>query len=47
MIAGLPRVFALDRRRVHERAIARFGAGRMAEEYEAVYRRLIERGSNP
>jgi len=35
-------VFSLDRRRVHERAVARFGAARMVEEYVAVYSRLVE-----
>ena len=44
MIAGLPRVFALDRRRVHDRAVARFGARRMVEEYEALYYRLVGKG---
>ena len=42
MIAGLDRVFALDRRRVHAQAVSRFGAARMVEEYEAVYRRVLE-----
>jgi glycosyltransferase involved in cell wall biosynthesis len=47
MVAGLTRVFALDRRRVYERAVARFGVKRMAQEYEAVYRRLVGAGSRP
>jgi glycosyltransferase involved in cell wall biosynthesis len=38
--AGLPRVLALDRRRVRERAVQRFGVDRMVDEYEAIYRRL-------
>jgi glycosyltransferase involved in cell wall biosynthesis len=42
MVNDLPRVFSLDRRRVHERAVARFGAARMVEEYLAVYSRLVE-----
>jgi glycosyltransferase involved in cell wall biosynthesis len=42
MTALLPRVLALDRRRVRERAVARFGVDRMVGEYEAVYRRLVE-----
>jgi glycosyltransferase involved in cell wall biosynthesis len=42
MALGLPRVMALDRRRVRDRAVARFGVDRMVREYEAVYRRLIE-----
>jgi len=41
LAAGLPAVFALDRRRVHERAAARFGVDRMVSEYEAVYTRLV------
>jgi len=42
MVNDLPRVFGLDRRRVRERAVARFGAARMVEEYVAVYSRLVE-----
>jgi len=42
MVRGLPRVFDLDRRRVHERAVARFGTSRMVDEYIAVYTRLVE-----
>ena len=45
MQQGLSRVFALDRRRVRERGIARFGAMRMVDEYISVYERLIENGS--
>ena len=41
LVAGLPAVFALDRRRVRERAVARFGVERMVTEYEAVYRQLV------
>ena len=41
MVNGLPRVFDLDRRRVRERAVARFGVERMVDEYIAVYRRLV------
>ena len=41
MTEGLARVLALDRRRVRERAVARFGVDRMVEEYEAVYRQLV------
>jgi glycosyltransferase involved in cell wall biosynthesis len=44
MVAGLARVLALDRQRVHDRAVARFGGSRMAEEYEAVYYRLVGKG---
>jgi glycosyltransferase involved in cell wall biosynthesis len=42
MVAGLPRVCALDRRRVHERAVERFGVERMVNEYVAVYQRIVE-----
>ena len=42
MINGLPRVFDLDRRRVREQAVARFGVARMVDEYIAVYTRLVE-----
>jgi glycosyltransferase involved in cell wall biosynthesis len=41
LAAGLPRVFALDRRRVRERAVARFGVDRMVAEYETIYRQLL------
>jgi glycosyltransferase involved in cell wall biosynthesis len=48
MVNELPRVFGLDRRRVRERAAARFGVQRMVDEYIAVYRRIVEvhRGSH-
>jgi glycosyltransferase involved in cell wall biosynthesis len=42
MANELPRVFDLDRRRVRERAVARFGAARMVEEYVSVYTRIVE-----
>ena len=42
MIRGLSRVFDLDRRRVHEQAVARFGTRRMVTEYLAVYSRIVE-----
>jgi glycosyltransferase involved in cell wall biosynthesis len=42
MVNGLPRVFDLDRRRVRERAVVRFGVERMVDEYIAVYRRLVD-----
>src|SRR5499427_10996942 len=42
MANELPRVFDLDRRRVRERAVERFGAARMVDEYINVYRRIIE-----
>jgi glycosyltransferase involved in cell wall biosynthesis len=41
LAAGLPEVFALDRQRVRDRAVARFGIDRMVDEYIAVYERLI------
>ncbi len=41
MVAGLDRVLALDRRRVREQAVAKFGVDRMAREYEAAYRKII------
>ena len=43
MASGLERVFALDRRRVREEAVRRFGADRMVEEYVDVYRRIVSR----
>ena len=42
MTRDLSRVMALDRRRVRERAVARFGVARMVDEYIAVYRRIME-----
>jgi glycosyltransferase involved in cell wall biosynthesis len=42
IVAGLPQVYALDRRRVRERAVERFGVERMVNEYVAVYRRIVE-----
>jgi glycosyltransferase involved in cell wall biosynthesis len=42
MANELPRVFDLDRRRVRERAVARFGAARMVDEYARVYSRIVE-----
>jgi glycosyltransferase involved in cell wall biosynthesis len=44
MVSGLGRALALDRRTVHARAVARFGAARMVDEYAAVYRRLVSAG---
>jgi glycosyltransferase involved in cell wall biosynthesis len=41
MAAGLAGVFALDRRRIHTHAVARFGVDRMVDEYVAVYRRVV------
>jgi len=42
MVNELPRVFDLDRRRVRQRAVERFGIARMADEYIAVYGRLVK-----
>ena len=42
MVEELPRVFDLDRRRIRQNAVARFGIGRMVDEYVAVYRKLVE-----
>ena len=42
LVSGLPHVLALDRRRVRDAAVARFGVDRMVDEYVNVYRRLIE-----
>ena len=42
MASGLSRVFALDRREVHERAVAKFGVERMVREYEAAYQRVVD-----
>jgi glycosyltransferase involved in cell wall biosynthesis len=42
MVDDLPRVLGLDRRRVRDRAVARFGAARMVDEYLSVYSRLVE-----
>ncbi len=42
MVNELGRVFELDRRRVRERAVERFGIDRMVDGYVAVYRRIVE-----
>jgi glycosyltransferase involved in cell wall biosynthesis len=42
MVSGLTRVFALDRRRVWQQAVARFGVARMVREYAAVYQQVVE-----
>jgi glycosyltransferase involved in cell wall biosynthesis len=42
MANDLPRVFDLDRRRVRERAVERFGVARMVNGYIEVYTRLVE-----
>jgi glycosyltransferase involved in cell wall biosynthesis len=42
MVNELTRVFDLDRRRVHQRAVDRFGVARMVDEYIEVYRQQVE-----
>lgn len=42
MAAGLPQVLALDRRRVHQSAVKRFGTERMVDEYIDAYRVVID-----
>jgi glycosyltransferase involved in cell wall biosynthesis len=42
MIAGLPRTLSLDRQRVRELAVQRFGIYRMVDQYVEVYRRIID-----
>jgi glycosyltransferase involved in cell wall biosynthesis len=47
-IEALPRVLQLPRERVREATLRRFSAERMAQDYVALYRRLIaERGQQP
>jgi glycosyltransferase involved in cell wall biosynthesis len=48
MATGLTRVFDLDRRKVRDHAVKRFGVERMVDEYLGVYYRLVEerRGSS-
>jgi glycosyltransferase involved in cell wall biosynthesis len=41
MIEGLPRVLALDRRQVRERAVSKFSVLRMVDGYVDAYRRVI------
>jgi glycosyltransferase involved in cell wall biosynthesis len=41
MAANLTSVFTLDRRRIRERAVARFGVERMVNEYVRVYERVV------
>jgi len=40
LVAGLPRVLALDRLAVRQRAVERFSPSRMVDEYVSVYRQL-------
>ncbi len=41
MVDNLPKAFTLDRRRVRQRAVERFGVDRMVNEYIAVYERIL------
>jgi len=41
MVATLPSVFTLDRRRIRERAVERFGVARMVNEYVGVYEGVV------
>lgn len=43
MVAGLPRVFALDRSQVRRQAVARFGIERMVDEHIRVYESVLAR----
>lgn len=42
-VAALPAVVSLNRRRVHDRAVARFGVERMVDEYLRVYETVLGR----
>jgi glycosyltransferase involved in cell wall biosynthesis len=42
MATGLPQVLDLNRRRVRDRAVKRFGVERMVDEYLAVYRQIVQ-----
>jgi len=42
MANELPRVFDLYRRRVRQRAVERFGAARMVDEYIRVYTKIVD-----
>jgi len=42
-VAALPRVFALDRRRVRQTFERRFGSDRMARDYVSLYRAMLNR----
>jgi glycosyltransferase involved in cell wall biosynthesis len=47
MVNELPRVFDLDRHRVRQQAVERFGIARMVDEYVAVYERLVKAHAQP
>jgi glycosyltransferase involved in cell wall biosynthesis len=42
LIAGLPRVYALDRAKVREHVVKHFDATRMVREYESLYLKLVQ-----
>lgn len=42
MVEGLPQVFALDRQRVRDHAVARFGIDRMTDEYVKAYHKVLD-----
>jgi glycosyltransferase involved in cell wall biosynthesis len=44
MVDNLPKAFTLDRRRIRERAVERFGVERMVNEYIAIYEHILRRG---
>jgi glycosyltransferase involved in cell wall biosynthesis len=44
MVDNLPKAFTLDRRRIRERAVERFGVERMVNEYIAVYEHILRPG---
>jgi glycosyltransferase involved in cell wall biosynthesis len=43
LIVGLPKVCALDRRKVREHAVERFDTRSMVDGYERLYRRVVQR----
>jgi hypothetical protein len=43
MVNGLQAVMALDRKRVRQRAVERFGVARMVDGYVRAFRAIIER----
>lgn len=47
MVHGLSSVLALDRRRVQQHAVARFGVARMVDEYVAAYRTVLSQRQRP
>jgi glycosyltransferase involved in cell wall biosynthesis len=47
MVAGLGSVLTLDRRRVREKAVARFGVAHMVDGYVAAYRKVLAAADAP